>query len=547
MKIKVVFAISAWLIPFLIGMFFMYYVQQPAIAPMEEELQLAQMQVMQEIARTEQEMQEDENLHEIAIVQAETVAMQEIATRNKKIRNAMLVQDAIYVGIASTGIAIALVIAWNCIVWFKIAFSRSRTMRTVVDASATALVAHASNRRIEKVNYNLKGHLPAPAQSTPVVHIEDPAIPLLPESQLPDFTDLAQVNLPAPSVALLGLLQEGRQLTNKWLKAKHIAIVGPTGGGKSVLSKTLIVQSLRANHDVHILDPHFTRFDAETGEDWTPVTRKLSADPATRIADIESRLDWLVKEMTARLVLREEGQRYMPNIIRVVLDEVPAIVGQSDDAADMISRILREGRKVGVLLQLATQDMLAKTLGFSDGAAVRKNFSTAFIMRDCDPTSSRLFIKDKEFKADYLEVGVSAVVTEGIRGHQIARIPYTSNEAVDIILGRSVATKVLSDLNDQSCLIEHQIGEVALIEKPIAAQSSTDSGSVAAQSSSSTAGSATAIDAKRLTFMLLDKDPNISNDKLYTAIIPIFDCAKSSIRAYRTEWKRQENEIISKD
>jgi hypothetical protein len=405
-------------------------------------------------------------------------------------------------------------------------------------------VAHArASRQLipQTLTYSPVSHYSVKGNAQPSL----PLPPLLLPSSLPPFTAMMTIPLHAPSVALLGLRSGGEQITNKWVTAKHIAVIGPTGGGKSVLFKMLIVQGLRAGHDIHILDPHFTSFDAETGEDWTPVTSCLRSQPAIQVSDIVLRLEWAVGEMKKRLQLRNKGEKYLPHIIRLVLDEVPGIVDEDDSAAGLISRILREGRKVGILLQIATQDMLAKTLGFKSGGAVRKNFSTAYIMRGCDPTSARLFIKDKEFRPNLLEVGIAGIVTEGQRGHVIARIPYASNEAVLSILAQPTAHQPLLAQPSQI----HTISPISPAAPPAAppaalpaATASKNSGGVAGESSDSGGSSAIAIaavgggSAKAICFSVWDVNPDVSHG----AVMEIAGIGKrSTVRSYKTAWKKR--------
>lgn len=435
------------------------------------------------------------------------------------------------------GIALVILLASGSIV---VAFWRLALGQTLASkAGWSVLQTHAARQPVpqnltysptQRIQYSIKNNK------------EGAPLELVKLANLPSFTDLKDISLPTPDKALLGLMGEGKTITNKWTKAKHICIIGPTGGGKSVLSKTLIVQSLRAGHDVHILDPHFTAFDAESGEDWTPITSCLQAQPVTQVEDIVNRLKWAVGEMNHRLELREQREKYLPYIIRIVLDEIPAIVEQSKEAAGLISRILREGRKVGILLQLAAQDMLAATLGFKNGAAVRKNFSTAFLMRDCDPVSARLFIKNKEFNPDMLEVGAAGIVTEGIRGHSVARIPFTSNEAVQKILGGAIAQpaqstpKALPVPTAQNSAIAHDEGGGA----------TPKSSEIAPRNCEPEQNCATAILPKGLkgvVYRLLDANPELASQA--QVLSQAINKPDNYARQYIAEWRKDRGIPVS--
>lgn len=473
-------------------------------------------------ARREEELSQLE--HELEIAQKKELADLQTARHES-----WLMAQIVVIGLGVIIIGAGAVATW------RLALGRTRSVRegwVVADRWASRQPVP------ETLTYAPHVHISTKSNHQALTEGQLPA--LLNLSALPNFTDLMNIPLPAPEIALLGLGTGGEPITNKWTKAKHIAIIGPTGGGKSVVSKTLIVQALRARHEVHILDPHFTRFDAETGEDWSPVTNRLKNQPATKVEEIVSRLKWVVHEMNHRLELRAKGEKYQPYICRIVLDEVPAIVEQDEEAAGLIARILREGRKVGVLLQMASQDMLAKTLGFKNGAAVRKNFSTAFIMRDCDTTSARLFVRDNEFKSDQLDVGIAAIVTEGQRGHVVARIPYTSNEAVERILSPTTApTPLLTQLPAKPAI--HQLSAPTAPISPVVTDKNTHQQRQTAADNSGS-GSIRAIaaggdSAKAIAFAIWDVNPDASHD----AVMNVTGIDKrGTVRSYKTQWKKEQ-------
>jgi len=156
----------------------------------------------------------------------------------------------------------------------------------------------------------------------------------------------------------------------------HVALVGSTGAGKSNSLRLITSQLLAAGARVVLADPHYSPKDADddlTG-DWRPIEQRLYRPVAVLPAELVSLFDWLGEELTNRLARRRAGEHSGPPLF-VAMDETPVIFGKAEDAADVLTSILREGRKVGMYAITSTQDMLTRTLG--PGGAVRDQFRTA--------------------------------------------------------------------------------------------------------------------------------------------------------------------------
>jgi hypothetical protein len=249
---------------------------------------------------------------------------------------------------------------------------------------------------------------------------------------LPGITDLGDLGFyPTLQRILLALGPEGNLVTVPAKDLMHVALLAATGGGKSNTIRLLASQLLAIGSDVAILDPHFTPYDAETGEDWRAIARR--AVIASDAGSIEEQLRRAIDLLDERLALRRAGDKVGPPVTFVV-DELP-IIANLKGAMERITRILREGRKVGVFFVGASQDLLVKTLG--GGGAIRDNLKTAYYGGG-DPHSASVLLDlpRREINEHEGTLGQGVVLLRSAATAAMpARVPYVSNRAIHALLG----------------------------------------------------------------------------------------------------------------
>jgi hypothetical protein len=253
---------------------------------------------------------------------------------------------------------------------------------------------------------------------------------------LPGVTDLASLGFtPTPQAILLALGPGGKLITVAARDLMHTALVGATGGGKSNTGRLILAQLLACGVDCVIADPHFAAYDADSGEDWRPIAARLKMAPARKADDIEFLLVWLHEEMTRRYARREQGQRPGKPVVAYV-DELPSIVANVKGAMDTLGAILREGRKVGVYLVSASQDLLTSTL--KTGGEIRENLRSCYYSGGAGSSVAPLLDMPRRDIGKYeaeLGRGVVLLRCASTTEAQIARVPFASNGAVKALLG----------------------------------------------------------------------------------------------------------------
>ncbi len=220
----------------------------------------------------------------------------------------------------------------------------------------------------------------------------------------------------------------------------HVALAGATGGGKSSLIRLIIAQLCAVGATVLLLNPHYTRFDVDAGEDWTPFEPYLYAHPM-KCRDyrvIAGYLQQVAEEMLPGRLEKYAHSQPVGAPFYIVLDELPAIVKHVPGAPGWMADILREGRKVKLFLVTAAQDFLVKTIMGKDGSgAVRDCFRTAVYVGG-DPTTARVLLDVKGAVDDGgLGRGVVMLRSSQVKQAALARVPYVDNESLYRLLGPS--------------------------------------------------------------------------------------------------------------
>lgn len=251
---------------------------------------------------------------------------------------------------------------------------------------------------------------------------------------LPGLTDLASLSFrPTRDAILLGLGEQGEQITVPPRALCHVALVGATGGGKSNLLRLLLPQLQSIGANVVLADPHYTPYDPESGDDWRPIARRLHMAPAVQPDEIDQLLNYLTEELERRLRLRKRGQKWGPPLF-FAFDELPVIVNEVDGALDRIGKVVREGRKVHLLAVGASQTMLVKAIG--GDSTIRDAYRTAFYVGgDLRSATALLDLPQREIDEGALTTGLAYLRSSATTPARVVRVPLASNAAIERLLG----------------------------------------------------------------------------------------------------------------
>lgn len=297
------------------------------------------------------------------------------------------------------------------------------------------------------------GQSPVQATYSPHVTLTQPAVapatplgaaPEQPSLPLPGPLDLADLaHTPSIDRILLALGPGGQPLVVPIGKTCHIALAGPTGAGKSNIGRLVLAQLLAVGARVCIADPHYADFDPESGDDWTPIRRRLHLAPAVRPTEIADLLAFFTSELEQRLAQRraaQPGERFRFPPLFLYLDEYAHIVRDNKALAAQVKGLVEGGRKVALLLVTSTQDWLVETLGKGSGGA-RENFRTAYYLGG-DPTTGRVLLDlpPKAIDDGALGAGVAYLRSAASSPAQLVRVPLASNRALTQLLGDGPGT-----------------------------------------------------------------------------------------------------------
>lgn len=237
----------------------------------------------------------------------------------------------------------------------------------------------------------------------------------------------------------------------------HIAFAGKTGGGKGSLMRLIMTQLCYVGCKVLLLNPHYMRWvvadnGPEFDEDWTPFEgmHQRTGKPYLQQSPIDCAdfppiaqyLEWAVQTLLQerKAAGREGGVRFKPYFI--VLDEWPSIVDEIKGAPAQLAKLLREGRKYGIFVIIASQDFQVKTIGM-DGGSVRKCLLTVFYTGGDKTTGKELLnMQEKDLAENEIGKGVVYLRCVGTQNQPVlVQVPFVDNEAVYKLLGPSTFKK----------------------------------------------------------------------------------------------------------
>jgi len=268
---------------------------------------------------------------------------------------------------------------------------------------------------------------------------EDVVLPSTAGSRFTFSQVLASGFLPSLHRIYLGRLTDGSAVYVEAKDLCHVALAGNTGGGKSSLMRLIMAQLCSVGVRVLLLNPHYMRYDRAANEDWTPFDPYLNkpAIDCARYVNIKLYLQWMVETLLPRRIARARDGQPIGKPFFAVIDELPAIVAEIKEAPSYIAKLLREGRKYGIFLVVASQDFLVKTTGM-DGGGVRKCFRTALYVGG-DPTTANVLLGETQGKIPENDLGKGTIMLRCAATRQpvLANVPYVDNESLYTLLGPS--------------------------------------------------------------------------------------------------------------
>ena len=295
-------------------------------------------------------------------------------------------------------------------------------------ATSAAMPRFSGQARSERINvYNGSTSVAQPAASVqPDIRVERAT------HTLPGPVELHRALPAAPSLDRLLIAQtENGPVTVAAPDLVHVALVGNTGGGKSNLLRLLIAQIIAAGGQVMLIDPHYTPVDVKDRRagDWRPIEAGLIAPPAYETPHIAAVFSQVEDELDSRLRRRRGGWSGEPQFIAI--DELPVIAQSVPDGLRVLTRVLREGRKVDLFAVAAAQDLLVKTLG--TGGAVRDNFRTAYYLGG-DTHSAAVLLdmprRDITQAETQLRTGVALLRSKATPQARLVAVPYATDAAI---------------------------------------------------------------------------------------------------------------------
>ncbi len=259
------------------------------------------------------------------------------------------------------------------------------------------------------------------------------------------FSDLLKTGWrPTFDQIYVGTDKNGKHLFIPVTKLWHIALAGATGYGKSSLMRLLMAQLCYLKLSVVLLNPHYMIYDLNHEEDWTPYTPYLKRDPmeCKKMANIEIILRWMHDDLLEKRKERASRGESAGKPFFFILDEYPDIKAEIKDAPELVGKLLRQGRKYGIYLIVASQNYDVKTLGVEGEGGVRKCFRTIFYVGG-DPVSVKELLNKKVSDIPENDLGQGTVMLKcaTIPDPLVIYVPYLDNLSLYILLGPTTYIK----------------------------------------------------------------------------------------------------------
>lgn len=159
--------------------------------------------------------------------------------------------------------------------------------------------------------------------------------------------------------------------------ATHLAVVGPSGSGKSAITQYLI--------DTHFDDANIIALDTDSSpQEWAGVQK---VGQGGNIEGITDRMTKDLADLHQRTQRRAEGKPVGIEEVRIV-EEFPSLVGDIDEelkkgetniALSWLKRLLRRGRKYSMKVVLVSQEFEVASLGIKGEGNLRKAFTIIYL------------------------------------------------------------------------------------------------------------------------------------------------------------------------
>lgn len=186
---------------------------------------------------------------------------------------------------------------------------------------------------------------------------------------------------PSKEQIYLAMLDNGEHVFISLEELVHIALAGSTRQGKTSIIRQLMSELIYIGCDCILLDPHFTKYDVENDEDWTPFIphlQRLNVHPeqCVKYSRIEEVLRFASTTILEKRKALRRASKPVGKHMFFFLDEYPAIVAECEGVQADIAKLLREGGKYKMHLVIASQDFQVRTAFPDIGGSVRDCFST---------------------------------------------------------------------------------------------------------------------------------------------------------------------------
>lgn len=245
---------------------------------------------------------------------------------------------------------------------------------------------------------------------------------------------------PSYKEIFLARLEDGRDIFIKVEDAVHIALAGSTRQGKTSIIRQLLAQLCYIGCTCILLDPHYTPYDVEINEDWTPFTRHLRFDPLES-KDFD-RMEKILRHaattvLDGRKRLREQSKPVGTPIF-IIMDEYPAIIAAKPKIQEYVAHLLREGAKYKIFLCVASQDFQVKTVSPQSGGAIRDNYKTVLYVGG-DKTTANVLLDTNVDPAIETTLGKGPVMLRcsEVKKAALAYTAFTDNQGLETLLGPS--------------------------------------------------------------------------------------------------------------
>jgi hypothetical protein len=287
----------------------------------------------------------------------------------------------------------------------------------------------------ESHGFKISVHNPYVKGMTKIQEVVNPQLeaPIFPQPR--DFAEILGSFAPNQnSIFLLDTLQG--PITVPMNDVCHVALGGPTGGGKTNTTRLLAAQILSCDGLMYMANPNFApvKLNGQRLEDWRPIAARLQEPPAREIDEIKALLSRFMKLFEERRRQEQTSPRRGKDVF-LILGEWPAIVARWKEAPQILGMLLRESRQYGIHVISEFQDALISTIGGNSG--VRENYRTAYYFGGDLNTAKVLLDLPKGEKIDDAGLGSMGAVYLRSKANRAApgRVPMFSNRSLYALLG----------------------------------------------------------------------------------------------------------------